>query len=81
MKPRALAAEIEGLPLEDQVKVERYVRSLASRRAGRQAEKAFPDELLQRINARREELRRKYGLFDTLPIIREFREHGARGNR
>lgn len=77
MTPRALAARIEELAPEDQERVERYVRSLARRRAA-QPQRAFPDELLRAINEEREEIRQTQGLFDTLPIIREFRETGGR---
>ena len=34
--------------------------------------------LLRSINRDREELRRTHGLFDTLPLIREFRDTGGR---
>jgi len=78
MTPRAIAAEIEELPPEDQVKVERYVRSLARRRVRRkQAEPGRKrDELAESILRLREQIRREHGTFDSVPIIRDLRENG-----
>ena len=40
------------------------------------AEPAFPREWLDEINADREALKQKHGLFpDSTPVIRELREH------
>ena len=78
MTPRALLGKIEELPPDKQAEVEDFVEFLSRRQASQQPQKAFPDDLLTGINEDREELRRTHGLFDTLPLIREFRESGGR---
>ncbi len=80
MTPRALAAEIEGLPPEDRAEIERYVRSLVKRRSAHPLPKSAPPETsrVERLRARRERLLREHGLFDMTSLIREFRETGGR---
>jgi len=78
MSSRGLIEKIEALPPDKRVEVETFVDSIASRAGGASAGKTFPDELLRSINEGREELRRTHGHFDTLPLIREFRETGGR---
>ena len=62
MTPRTLLDKIEELPLDKQAEVEDFVEFLARRKASETPKKAFPDELLRKINARREELRRTHGV-------------------
>jgi hypothetical protein len=83
MATRTLTEKIEALPAEKKAEVEDFVEFLASRRldngtAPRQPTPAPQDDLLERIAEHREQLRQKYGLFDSVPIIRELREHGPR---
>lgn len=75
-----LVEKIEALPEDKKAEVEDFVdflraRTDASERITRRAGR-IPPELLDRINERRETLRREHGLFDMLPLIREFRETG-----
>lgn len=77
MSSRSLIEKIEALPPDKRDEVESFVDSIGNR-TGPSAGKAFPDELLRSINNDREELRRTHGLFDSLPLIREFRETGGR---
>lgn len=78
----ALIEKIESLPPEKKAEVEDFVDFLASRKgedeaASRPRREAFPRELLDKINADREALRRAHGLFpDSTAAIRELREHG-----
>jgi hypothetical protein len=79
MTPRTLIDKIESLPPDKRAEVEDFVDFLAARaRTSEPSPKRFPDELLRRIDERRERLFREHGLFDTLPFIREFRETGGR---
>lgn len=74
MATRNLIEKIEALPPEKVAEVEDFVAFLASRDA-RAAAKTFPDELLKRIDERRERLLRERGLFpDSAKIIRELRD-------
>ena len=76
----ALLEKIEALPPEKKAAVEDFVDFVSERvRRNRPElkEKAFPDELLKRIDDRRERLLREHGLFsDSTEIVRELRENG-----
>lgn len=74
----ALLEKIESLPPEKRAEVERLVDSLARSPEAEHKPAPFPPGLLERINAVREQLLREHGPFDTLPLIREFRETGGR---
>jgi len=76
----ALIEKIESLPPEKKAEVEDFVERLASlpqaepKAHAKDAKKA----LIARIRARREQIFKERGLFDLLPLIREFRETGGR---
>ena len=73
MASRALVEKIEALPPAKRAEVEDFVEFLADRPGG----PGMPSqELLDRIDARREALLREHGLFDTLPLIRALRDNG-----
>jgi hypothetical protein len=73
---KTLVDKIEALPPERRAKVEDFVDSMAEAVATA-TEPTFPRELLERINARREELLHAHGLFpDSTDVIRELREEG-----
>lgn len=82
MTKEALIEKIESLPPEKKAEVEDFVDFLASRKdehgtAWRTKQAAFPQELLDKINADREALFREHGVFpDSTEVIRELREHG-----
>ena len=80
MTKEALLEKIEALPPEKKAEVEDFVDFVSERvRRNRSElkEKAFPDELLKRIDDRRERLLREHGLFsDSTEIVRELRENG-----
>lgn len=80
MTKEALLEKIEALPPEKKAEVEDFVDFVSERvRRNRPEpkEKAFPDELLKRIDDRRERLLREHGLFsDSTEIVRELRENG-----
>lgn len=79
MATRTLIDKIEDLPPEKRAEVEDFVEFLGSRTArGGTIKRTFPDQLLRAINEDREELRRTKGLFDTQPLIWEFRDTGGR---
>jgi hypothetical protein len=74
---------IEALPPEKKAEVEDFVEFLALRTKPSEmthtpAARTFPDDLLERIDQRRERLFREHGNFDTLTILRELRENGPR---
>ncbi len=73
MASRALIEKIEALPPAKRAEVEDFVEFLAARpgRVGMPCQ-----DLLDRIDARREALLRERGLFDTAPLIRSLRENG-----
>lgn len=74
MASKTLVEKIDALPPDKKAAVERYVERLA-REPTRQGE-GLTDELLARIDARRERLFREHGLFDSVAILREMRENG-----
>ncbi len=80
MATKNLIEKIEALPAEKRLEVEDFVDFVAERLRGRLSAarpKAFPDELLRRIDEGRERLFREHGLFpDSTEIIRELRENG-----
>jgi hypothetical protein len=80
MTKQALLEKIESLPPEKRAEVEDFVDFLAARgreTPSRARQEAFPRDLLDKINADREALRREQGLFpDSTEVIRELREHG-----
>lgn len=80
MASKTLMEKIEALPGDKRAEVEDFVEFLAQRKGASASPpaKTFPDEILRQINADREALLREYGLFDTVPFIREFRETGGR---
>jgi hypothetical protein len=80
---KSLLERIEALPPEKKAEVEDFVEFLARRTKPSEtthtpAAKTFPDDLLERINQRRERLFREHGNFHTLTILRELRENGPR---
>ena len=80
---KSLFERIEALPPEKKAEVEDFVEFLARRASAPESTrtppaKTFPDDLLERINRRRERLFREHGYFDTLTILRELRESGPR---
>jgi hypothetical protein len=78
MATRTLIDKIEALPPDKRAEVEDFVEFLGRRGSPRAASGTFPQELLRAINDEREALRRTHGLFETLTLIREFRETGGR---
>ncbi len=74
-----LIENIKKLPPEEQRDIEALVRTRVERRASNQAKMAprFPQDLLKRIDARREQLAHDFGLFDSARAIQEFREGRA----
>ena len=76
---KTLVEKIEALPADKRAEVEDFVEFVAARsRPSEPAPKRFADELLKRIDDRRERLFREHGLFpDSTEIIRELRENGA----
>lgn len=80
MKRQTLIEKIESLPPEKRAEVENIVERLAS--SPEPEPQAHPTDttraLVARIRARREQILKERGLFDLLPIIREFRETGGR---
>jgi hypothetical protein len=76
---KTLIGKIDALPPEKKAEVEDFVEFLRKRSASDGAIRTgFPDELLRAINEDRDALRRTQGLFDTLPLIQEFRDTGGR---
>lgn len=69
MTKEALIEKIESLPPERRAEVEDFVDFLRNRPRP-EPKKTKPLELVER-------LMREHGLFDTLPLIREFRENGV----
>ena len=77
MAAKTLVAKIEALPPDKRAKVEDFVDSI-NEVVATPEEPAFPRELLERIDARREKLFREHGLFpDSTETIRELRENGS----
>lgn len=80
MTKEALIEKIESLPPEKRAQVEEIVERLAS--SSQPEPKAHTSDarktLIVRIRARREQILKERGLFDFLPLIREFRETGGR---
>ncbi len=69
---KELIEKIESLPADKRAEVERLVDSFQpSYRLPR-----FSKDLFDRVNERRERLRRQHGFFDSVSILRELREHG-----
>jgi hypothetical protein len=76
MMSKSLVERIDALSPDKKAEVESFVEGLE--RSESRMPKALPDELLDRIKARREKLFREHGLFDSLPILRELRDSGPR---
>lgn len=80
MTRQALIEKIESLPPEKRAEVEEIVERLAS--SPQPEPQARPTDtrkaLVAHIRARREQILKERGLFDFLPLIREFRETGGR---
>ncbi len=80
MASKSLNDKISALPAEKKAEVEDFVDFVSERvrvRSPASRSKAFPDEVLRRIDEERERLFREHGLFpDSTEIIRELREHG-----
>ncbi len=80
MASKSLIDKIDALPAEKKAEVEDFVDFVSQRVRARPPAakpKAFPDELLRRIDEERERLLREHGLFpDSTEIIRELRENG-----
>lgn len=75
---KELIEKIEALPPPQRAEVEALVESLL--RPDTRPRPATRDRqtLMTRIDERRARLLQEHGLFDTLPLIREFRETGGR---
>jgi hypothetical protein len=76
MASKNLIDRIEALPPDKRAKVEDFVAFLAGRSRPARAEPdagAFED-LLRRMDERRERLRREVGLFDSVETLRELRD-------
>lgn len=77
MSTKTLIAKIDSLPPEKRAEVESFVDRLAGSPPEKAtASGAIPGELVVRIEARRQRLFKERGLFDSVPLIREFRETG-----
>ena len=77
MSTKELIEKIESLPPHKRAEIERLVDSLQTDSLQTERMPRFSKELFDRVNERRERLRREHRLFDTVSIIRELREHGA----
>ena len=79
MSTKTLIEKIESLPADKKAEVEDFVEFVAARnRPSPPAAKRFPDDLLKRIDDRRERLFREHGLFpDSTEAIRDLRDDGA----
>jgi hypothetical protein len=74
-----LIQKIERLPPEKQAEVEDFVDFLVGRREQRRTNApAFPRELLDDVDAKREALFREHGQIETDSIVRDLRENGGR---
>ncbi len=79
MGAKDLLAKIEALPAKKRAELENLVDSLLkSSSPSPSTPSAFPPGLIDRINARHQALLKEHGLFDSLPLIREFRDTGGR---
>jgi hypothetical protein len=76
MTKEALIEKIESLPPERRAEVEDFVDFLRNRPRP-EPRKTKPLELVERLRVQRERLLQAHGLYDTLPLIREFRENGV----
>lgn len=74
MASKTLIDKIDALPPEKRAELERYVDELAADSS--QPTGGLTDELLARIDERRERLFREHGLFDSVAVLRELRENG-----
>ncbi len=78
MGTKDLLVKIEALPAEKRAQLENIVDSLTAqtRSSAPSPPKppVFPPGLIDRINARRQALLKEHGLFNSLPLIREFRD-------
>jgi hypothetical protein len=71
-----LIENIKKLPPEEQRDIEAIVRTRVERRSSGQPTTTprFPQDLLDRIAARRKQVGRDFGPFDSANAIQEFRE-------
>ena len=71
-----LLQKIDLLPPEERATVENLVEILAKRHRPRQGPSAerFSQEVLDRIDERREKIFREHGLLDSAAALREFRD-------
>ena len=71
-----LIENIKKLPPEEQRDIEAMVRTRVERRSSGPSlvNPRFPQDLLDRIAARREQVGRDFGPFDSAHAIQEFRE-------
>jgi len=77
MSSKTLIDKIDSLPPEKRAEVASFVDRLAGSAPERAAAGgATPGELVAGIEARRQRLFKERGLFDSVPLIREFRETG-----
>lgn len=78
MGAKDLLVKIESLPPEKRAAIEDLVDSLTQSSTGPSKAPRVPPGLIDRINARRQALLEEHGPFDSLPLIREFRDTGGR---
>lgn len=76
MSTTELLEKIDLLPPEERATIENLVDILAKRHRSHQGPSAerFPQELLDRVDERREKIFREHGLLDSAAAIREFRD-------
>lgn len=71
-----LLQKIDLLPAEERATVENLVEILAKRHRLRQSPSVerFPQEVLDRVDERRERIFREHGVLDSAGALREFRD-------
>lgn len=76
MSTTELLHKIDLLPPEERATVENLVEILARHHRSHQGSpvERFPQDLLDRVDARREKIFQEHGLLDSAATIREFRD-------
>lgn len=74
MASKSLIDRIEALPPEKRAEVEDFVAFLTGRSTTTGSAANESEALLQRMDERRERLRREVGLFDSVEALRELRD-------